>query len=162
MENMTQTKETQEISKEEVLDILMNIMPREESTVILNTVSLPDIQRIFNDPECRKTVIRNVQDGIMESENFLLGLKRIPALIQKKDELLQKHAVDYYTNLSREQKKDFCNEMMNQRDFQRDMCETIFDELEKQIPSTKPLMDALNVRNNFLGLYDKGAYHSSN
>lgn len=162
MENAIKAEKIQEISKEEVLDILMNIMPGEETAVMLNTVTLPDIQRIFNETETREYLIQQISNDIMKSETFLLALKRIPALIKNKNKLLQKHEVDYYDSLSREDKKAFCIEMINQRDFQRDMCETIFDELERQVSSAKPLLDALDIKKNFLELYDNSGYHKYN
>ena len=48
---------------------------------------------------------------------------------------------------------------MDQYDFQRDLCDTIFDEVEKQIPEVKPILDVLNVKKNFLSMYDNGGYH---
>ena len=158
MEN-TATENTQELSRKDVMRLLLDIMPNGEAEAMLQAFSYSDIQRLFNKPETLENVKDQVNSSIITYELLLNALKRVPSLVENKDELLQEYAINHYNELSRESKREFCVHMMDQYDFQRDLCDTIFDEVEKQIPEVKPILDVLNVKKNFLSMYDNGGYH---
>lgn len=159
MENTETTENTQKISRKDVMRLLLDIMPDGEAEAMLAAFSYLDIQKLFNEPETLENVKDQVNSSIITYELLLNALKRIPSLMENKDELLQDYAIEHYNELSRESKREFCAHMMNQYDFQRDLCDTIFDEVEKQIPEVKPILDVLNVKKNFLSMYDNGGYH---
>ncbi len=158
MEN-TATENTQELSRKDVMRLLLDIMPDGEAGAMLAAFSYLDIQKLFNEPETLENVKGQVNSSIITYELLLNALKRVPSLVDNKDELLQDYAINHYNELSRESKREFCVHMMDQYDFQRDLCDTIFDEVEKQIPEVKPILDVLNVKKNFLSMYDNGGYH---
>lgn len=158
MEN-TATENTQGLSRKDVMRLLLDIMPDGEAEAMLQAFSYSDIQRLFNKPETLENVKDQVNSSIITYELLLNALKRVPSLVENKDELLQEYAINHYNELSRESKREFCVHMMDQYDFQRDLCDTIFDEVEKQVPEVKPILDVLNVKKNFLLMYDNGGYH---
>lgn len=156
---MGNTAKTQEISRKDVLRLLLDIMPDGEAEVLLKTFTYDQIHQLFIDEESRKNIIGQANNSIIAYELLANAVKRMPSLVENKDNLLRDYAIEHYNELSRESRREFCIEMMNQRDFQHDLCDKIFDEMEKQIPSVKPFMDALNVKENFMALYDNGGYH---
>ena len=154
MKNTDSTEKVQEISKKDVMRLLLDIMPNDEADIMLKTFTYNDIQRLFNEPDLLNDIFIELNKKIVSYDLLSNALKRIPSLIEEKDKLLQDFSIEHYNELSWDSKKEFCTKMMNQKELQRDLCNTLFDKMEKQIPDIKPLMDALNVRESFLILCD--------
>ena len=154
MKNTESTEKVQEISKKDVMRLLLDIMPNDEAEIMLKTFTYNDIQRLFNEPDLLNDIFIELNKKIVSYDLLSNALKRIPSLIEEKDKLLQDFSIEHYNELSWDSKKEFCTKMMNQKELQRDLCNTLFDKMEKQIPDIKPLMDALNVRESFLILCD--------
>lgn len=154
MKNTESTEKVQEISKKDVMRLLLDIMPDDEAEIMLKTFTYNDIQRLFNEPDLLNDIFIELNKQIASYGLLSNALKRIPSLIEEKDKLLQDFSIEHYNELSWDSKKEFCTKMMNQKELQRDLCNTLFDKMEKQIPDIKPLMDALNVRESFLILCD--------
>ncbi len=147
------------ISKKDTMRLLLDVMPDTEAEMLLKMFDYDKIYRIFANKFEQRKIIDQANTGIKGYELLIRAINRIPSLVENKDALLREYAITHYNELSRESKREFCIDMMNQKEFQRDLCDTIFDEMEKQIPAMKPILDGLDIKNNFLLLYDSGGYH---
>lgn len=138
MENTTKTEitkkteATQEISKMEVLKLLLDIMPNDEAESLLKIFTYTDIQRLFNEPKARKKLFYELNKQIASYGLLSRAINRIPTLVENKDKLLRDYAIEHYNELSRDNKRNFCIDMINQKDFQDDLYECLTIALSKE------------------------------
>lgn len=139
---------TEQLSKKDVMKLLLDIMPDEESEMILKAIDYGRIYQVFTDKETREQLIIQINNIIAMHELLLTAINHIPQLVEDKDKLLYDYAINHYDELSRDSKREFCIEMMNKYDFQRDLCDTIIDEVIHKVPELKPIIETLDVKKN--------------
>lgn len=114
-----------DLSIKEIHMMILDKMDDEKAELLLRGYSNDYICKMFREEETLNTAREGIKKAITTYESLLQALENIPVMIADRDNILKERALESYSKLSSDTKKEFCSEIYKSNEFKRDFCAVV-------------------------------------
>lgn len=163
MNNETVDKSKNKHTLKEIVNSMEKL--NELNKEIIQKFNINDILNLMNDSEKREEYIQEIYTKSEYCKQFALAVVELSMALGNRDLSVEQGMIDDkviknikedYRLLPDDKKKELCLELMNEQQFQRDLCDITIDAAVNAMPELKPLCKMFSVKKNLQRIYDEG------